>query len=71
MINQNYLARLIKLYEKIFNEDINNSKEFLIFVQGNPHLLRIKVEEALSHNSEDELLIELDNMIMEYIENNE
>ena len=48
MINKEILIECKKLYEKIFNESIDNSKEFLTFVQGNPHLLRIKIEEEIA-----------------------
>jgi len=36
------------LYRNIFGKDADNSKEFIIFVQnGNPHPLRIQLEEIL------------------------
>lgn len=42
---ENYLG---DLYRNIFSEDANNSKQFIIFARnGNPHPLRIKVEDAL------------------------
>ena len=46
MFTEETIEYLRTLYKRIFNEDANNSKEFINFVQnGNPHPLRIKVED--------------------------
>jgi hypothetical protein len=47
MLNKPNIEYIQFLYENIFEESVNNSKEFTTFVQNeNPHPLRIKVEET-------------------------
>ena len=41
------LALIKNLYENIFGESVDNSKEFLNFANGNPHPLRQKLEDWL------------------------
>jgi hypothetical protein len=48
-----FINRSQNLYEKIFNEKIVDSIEYTIFAQGNPHPLRIKVEDELAKVNED------------------
>jgi len=51
MINNKYDLEYLKyLYENIFEESVDNSKEIANFVANNPHPLRIKVEDWLSKN---------------------
>jgi len=90
MITEKTLITVSKLYKKIFNESVENSKEFTNFTEGNPHPLRIKVEDmfnqtmdydilSMSNNpnvdtqplvNKMDLLMELDTIIMTYIDNN-
>jgi hypothetical protein len=53
MFNEPDVKYLKNLYENIFSESIDNSKEFINFVQGDPHSLRIKVEETSKKIEED------------------
>lgn len=81
MISQETTDYVKYLYEIIFHENISISKEFTTFVEGNPHPLRIKVEDKiLSRNidiskienntlsNEEFALVELDNFLSYYIE---
>ncbi len=48
MFDKQFINYISNLYENIFDENAENSKELLTFVQNNnPHPLRIKVEEFL------------------------
>jgi uncharacterized membrane protein len=47
MFNTTEIEYLRRLYQKIFRQNANKSKEFINFVAGKPHLLRSKVEDAL------------------------
>ena len=49
MLNKEKIEYIRELYRNIFNENADNSKEITIFVLGNPHPLRIKVEDWLAH----------------------
>jgi hypothetical protein len=51
MVNEETIDYLRYLYENIFDESVGNSKEFLNFVHGNVHPLRIKVEDWLADRS--------------------
>jgi|WetSurSiteA1Bulk_404760.scaffolds.fasta_scaffold189052_2 hypothetical protein len=46
------LIRIKNLYENIFDESADNSKEFINFANGNPHPLRLKVEDWLTSERE-------------------
>jgi hypothetical protein len=73
MLKESYINLIKSLYEKIFNENAIESEEFTIFVEGNPHPLRIKVEnyiDNLNIKDGDHPSYVLDNLIMDYIENN-
>jgi hypothetical protein len=53
MISTEITHYLKDLYENIFGESTNNSKEFTTFVKDeNPHPLRIKVEDELANLKE-------------------
>lgn len=52
MYTENEMTHMRELYRSIFGESADNSKEFTNFVQGNPTLLRIKLEEAISSLNE-------------------
>ena len=54
MFTAEEILYLKELYASIFGENADNSKEFIIFANGIPHPLRIKVEEWLVkwHNAE-------------------
>ena len=56
MYNTGNTGYIKELYEKIFIESVVNSKEFTTFVDGNPHPLRIKIEEEIVMIN-DELMI--------------
>jgi hypothetical protein len=60
MFTEEQIAHIKKLYSKIFDEDAGDSKEFTIFVNGNPHPLRVKVEIWLSDMDSIEVLYNLD-----------
>lgn len=73
MIKERYINLIKDLYEKIFEEIAVESEEFTTFVKGNPHPLRIKVEdyiESLQIKDGSHPSYILDNLIMNYIENN-
>lgn len=73
MLTKEFILTIRILYEKIFKEVAENSKEFITFVQGNPHPLRIKVEDYIDRldiRDETHPSYILDELIMEYIENN-
>jgi len=55
MFNEEYIINIKKLYENIFKNKANNSEEFINFVQGNPHSLRILVDKELT-TTNDKLL---------------
>lgn len=80
-----FINRSQDLYEKIFNEKVVDSIEYIIFAQGNPHPLRIKIEDELSilnskitqwngwtreNLARRDDLKELERMLMEFIEEN-
>ncbi len=44
---EDFIIKSQNLYEKIFNEKIENSIEYIIFAQGNFNPLRLKIETAL------------------------
>lgn len=44
---ENFVNNSRNLYEKIFNETVENSIEYTIFAQGNFNPLRLKIEVAL------------------------
>lgn len=79
MLSDAQIERCRQLYEIIFSEDANSSKEFITFVNEiSPHPLRIKVEEyAYTHmydvgnKFQEDSLLELDTLITNYIEDNE
>lgn len=50
-----FIEKSQNLYEKIFNEKVANSLEYAIFAQGNPHPLRIKIEDELTKFKENAL----------------
>ena len=56
MYNTGNTGYIKELYEKIFIESVVNSKEFTTFVDGNPHPLRIKIEEEIVMIN-DELMV--------------
>jgi len=56
MYNIGNIGYIKVLYEKIFIESVVNSKEFTTFVDGNPHPLRIRIEEEIVMIN-DELMI--------------
>lgn len=73
MINEKIVEDIKQYYEKIFKENADNSIEFIIFTQGNPHPLRIKVENYIielenDNKKRNDLLYLLDTLIMDYIE---
>jgi len=83
MLEEDNINYIKTLYRKIFDEDANNSKEFSNFVTGNPHPLRIKVENIIYELDSDiyfnlkiidedkrRYAIELDAIISSYIDNN-
>ena len=47
MFNTTEIEYLRRLYQKIFRKNAYSSKEFVNFVMGRPHQLRVKVEDAL------------------------
>lgn len=51
MLNTEEIQYLKELYAIIFEENADNSKEFITFANGIPHPLRIKVEDWLVSNS--------------------
>jgi hypothetical protein len=56
MVKDNDIDYLKYLYENIFGENAWNSKEFINFVQkGNPHPLRIKIEDY-AYNRDSSIL---------------
>ena len=61
------------LFRNIFGEDSNNSKEFSIFVAGNPHPLRIKLEDYIQQKQQNinnlDMAVEFETIIMNYIDN--
>jgi hypothetical protein len=83
MLNEKELRVARNLYEKIFLEMVEDSKEFRNFAKGNPHPLRMKVEDWI-YNIENEFVgkmtkemsrllacaQELDTFITTYIEEN-
>ena len=82
MFTAEELQYLGELYANIFEENANNSKEFITFANGIPHPLRIKVENwfigatslsikrvSLSLMDKMEAARELDTFITNYIEN--
>lgn len=54
MLTAEEILYLKELYANIFEENADNSKEFITFANGIPHPLRIKVENWLIkwHNAE-------------------
>lgn len=48
MFHEQTIEYLRYLYENIFDESVGNSKEFLNFVHGNIHPLRIKIEDWIA-----------------------
>jgi len=56
MFDQNELSLIRELYENIFDENADNSKEFRNFVDGNPSPLRIKVENWMAHTDRSILM---------------
>jgi hypothetical protein len=73
MINEKIVEDIKQYYEKIFKENADNSIEFITFTQGNPHPLRIKVENYIielenDNKKRNDLLYLLDTLIMDYIE---
>jgi hypothetical protein len=80
MFTAEELHYLRELYANIFEENADNSKEFITFANGIPHPLRIKVENwiegAKKMRERDNLMrskihaaIEFDAFITNYIEN--
>lgn len=56
MVTLETLEYIRYLFENIFPENANNSKEFSTFANGNPNLLRVKVENWLAEHSTIDLL---------------
>ena len=79
MFTAEELQYLGELYVNIFEENADNSKEFITFANGIPHPLRIKVENWIAdiknmpkgQEPVSKVLdaIELDTFITNYIEN--
>ena len=74
MLSDIEYKNLVRLYEEIFNEKVDNSKEFRIFVeQGNPNPLRVRIEDyiyEIERSIKTNPIYELDGIITDYIENN-
>jgi hypothetical protein len=47
MLSTTEIDYLRRLYQKIFRQNAYKSKEFINFVTGKPHLLRMKIEDTL------------------------
>ena len=47
-----FIDRSKNLYEKIFNENVENSFEYIIFARGSFNPLRMKIQNELDHISE-------------------
>jgi len=56
MITEENVAHVKNLYENIFKESAENSKEFITFASGNPHPLRVKLDDWLSERQDLEVL---------------
>jgi len=63
ILNEKDIEIVKNLYKKIFIGNVEESKEFINFVNGNPHPLRILIDEHLGQIS-DEMMSCLD--IVEY-----
>jgi hypothetical protein len=68
MFNTTEIEYLRRLYQKIFRQNANKSKEFINFVAGSPHGLRAKIDDTLININDAILYLFSENGIVDHIE---